>query len=96
MATATAGFYKGSIKIGSGTVTDGGSTATVSSYTGTSGLNDDFTFMANASAAAAGRPGRVVTVHIESGTYAGRSFKTRIMTNDGGGNLVMEDPVPFG
>lgn len=95
MATMTADLYKGSIKIGSGTLTDGGADATVSSYTGTSGLSDPMAYLAEVTAAGAGRPFRNVRVQITSSTHVGKSFWTSIMSNDGAGNLVMKNATPY-
>ena len=40
--------------------------------------------------------GRNVTVCItESGTHLGRTFQTRIVTDDGAGNLTLRDAIPF-
>jgi len=40
--------------------------------------------------------GRNVTVCItQSGTHLGRTFQSRIVTDDGAGNLTLRDAVPY-
>ena len=82
---STCAIYKGSRKIGTGSVADG--TTAVSSFVLTDsvyGTRVHNTF------------GRNVKVTItESGSHLGRSFDTRIISDDGAGNLVIRDATPF-
>lgn len=81
---STCTINKGSRQIGTGSVT-GGSTS-VSSFSQT-----DNVYTAKISGF-----GRHVTVCItQAGTHLGRTFNTRIVSDDGAGNVVLQDAVPF-
>ncbi len=81
---STCTINKGSRQIGTGSVTGG--SPNVSSFSQTD----------NVYTTKLGGFGRHVTVTItQSGTHLGRSFNTRIVSDDGAGNLVLADAVPF-
>lgn len=81
MATLTVDGYKGPIKIGSGSIDDGGSDTTISSWTATDSR-------------VAG--GRYLTFTVVSGsaTHAGKSWSTRVLS-EAGGVLTLRDPCPY-
>lgn len=81
---STCAIFKGSRQIGTGSVTAG--SAAVSSFAQTD----------NIYTTKLGGFGRHVTVMVtQSGTHLGRTFNTRIVSDDGAGNLVLQDAVPF-
>lgn len=75
----TCDIYKGPIKLGAGSVSGG--SAAVGSWVA---VGSPHTVRRN-----------VTVVITQAGDHIGRSFNTRIMTDDGGGNLVLKDLVPF-
>jgi hypothetical protein len=80
----TCTINKGTRKIGTGSVAGG--SANVSSFSQTDNM---YTTKLRGF-------GRHVTVSItQSGKHLGRSFNTRIVSDDGAGNLVLEDVCPF-
>lgn len=77
MATACT-IWKHGLKLGTGTIAAG--SATVSSWTATTGAPDEWR--------------KNVHVQITGGAAAGSSFLTRILV-DGGTSLTMKDKCPF-
>lgn len=81
---STCAIYKGSRQIGTGSVS--AASASVSSFSQTD----------NVYTTKIGGFGRHVTVMItQVGTHLGRTFNTRIVSDDGAGNVVLQDLVPF-
>ena len=81
MGTLTVKLYKGPLELGSGTATDGGSNASITSYT------------ANLSRAAFPRAVNVVVT--QAGTHVGRSWQARVTADNGSGTLTLSRPCPF-
>lgn len=82
---STCTINKGSRQIGTGSVS--AASKNVSSFVQT---DDVYTTKCE------GVFGRNVTVTItQAGTHLGRSFNTRIETDDGAGNLTLRDACPF-
>jgi hypothetical protein len=80
MATLTVKGFKGPIEIGSGSIDDGGSDSTISSW---SAVDSRVALR------------RYLTFTVQSGTHAGKSWSTRVLEDDGAGNLTLRDPCPF-
>lgn len=80
MAVLSVKGYKGPIEIGSGSVDDGGSDTTVSSWTATESRV---------------ALGRYLTFTVQSGTHAGKSWSTRVLADNGSGTITLRDPCPF-
>lgn len=72
-------IYKAPILQGTGSMTAG--SAAVGSFTKANGIPS----VAR----------KNVQVTVTSGNSAGMSFETRILSDDGAGNLVLKDPLPF-
>jgi hypothetical protein len=82
---STCQIYKGGILLGAGSCADG--TATISSWVPQSfGASGPVPVLVNRNVA--------VTV-TEVGTHTGRTYKARILADDGGGNLTMSEKCPF-
>jgi len=82
---STCAIYKGSRQIGTGSVSDG--SATVSSFIQTDNIY---------TTKALGVWGRWVTVVItQSGTHLGRSFNSKIHSDDGAGTVTLRHACPF-
>lgn len=79
MAVLTVKGYKGPIEIGSGSVDDGGSDTTISSWTATNSRVADR---------------RRLTFTVQSGTHAGKSWTSRVVSETGGVVTVV-NPCPF-
>jgi hypothetical protein len=81
---STCTITKGTRKIGSGSVSGGSPNVT-------SFVLTDKVYNTNINGF-----GRKVTVTItQAGTHLGRSFQTRVKSDNGAGTLVLRDPVPF-
>lgn len=82
---STCDIYKGSIKLGSGTCADG--SASITSYTAndSGGQAGDIPRVCN-------RRAVVVTI-TQAGTHAGRSWRTRVISE--GATTVLVDKCPF-
>ena len=76
---ATCNLYKGCQILGAGVITSG--SPTVSSW------------VAQANTPAIAR--REIMVEIPSSTHVGSGFQTRVLADDGGGNLTLKDTSPF-
>lgn len=76
---STCKIYKHGILLGSGTCSDG--SASVTSFTAETG-------------AVLARRNVEVTV-TQSGTHAGRGWRTRVLVDDGAGTLTLKDVCPF-
>lgn len=82
---STCTINKGTRQIGTGSVSDGSNA--VSSFVLTDAMYGT---------KCEGVFGRNVTVCItQAGTHLGRTFRTRIVTDDGAGNLTLRDNCPF-
>lgn len=81
---STCTINKGSRQIGTGSVSDGSASVTSFSLT-------DSVYNTNINGF-----GRKVTVTItQSGAHLGRSFQTRIQSDNGAGTLTLRDACPF-
>lgn len=81
---STCTINKGSRQIGTGSVS--ADSASVTSFTLTDSV---YNTTVNGF-------GRKVTVSItQTGTHEGRSFETRIVSDNGAGTLTLRDPCPF-
>lgn len=83
---STCDVYKGSIRLGSGSITSGATSIT--SYTSTDAKRNTM------ASKGFGEHGMNVTVVITSSTHAGSSFRTRI-TADGGTSLTIANANPY-
>ena len=82
MATLTVDGYKGTIKIGSGSIDEGGTDVTFASWTATESRVADR---------------RRLTFVVTSGnaTHAGRSWTSRVVSDNGAGVVTLVNPCPF-
>jgi hypothetical protein len=82
MATMTVDVYKNQLKLGSGSCTDGGATATVTSWTAL----DSAYVMANRN---------IQIIVTDSNSRKGQQMATRCTADNGAGTLTLADAFPF-
>lgn len=92
---STVDLYVGPIKIGAGSAAAG--SASISSYTDTSGIAAAWKASVSTQSSGAGFDRHPhVTVHVtQAGTHVGRSWYTKITADNGSGTLTLRDAAPF-
>lgn len=80
---STIEIYKGPVKLGSGSASDG--SATISSFT--SAVAAPYSVI--------GRNRFVCVLVTQAGTHVGRSWWTRVIADNGSNQLTLRDPCPY-